>query len=182
MRRAVSMVVVLFAWAGAARGAEGDLAAQPTVRGGVSVRLPSGWTADPATDHTGAGPRTVLVARAPARDKDDTGEYQTVMAVSIDAGNKIDAAAQQTRLANDRNFSNYKSVEGPTATTIGGAEGVMFGGTFTLGPLKLRARQYMVTKDNRIYVITFAALESQWEKYRAAVEASVGSIALAQEK
>jgi hypothetical protein len=175
------MVVTLFAAAGSARAAEADLAAQATVREGVSVRLPTGWTADPA-EHAGAAPRTVLVARAPGRDKDDTGEYQTVMAVSIDAGSKIDAAAQQTRLADDRNFSNYKSVEGPKAATIGGNEGVMFGGTFTLGPLKLRARQYMFTKNNRIYVITFAALESRWEKYRAAVEASVGSVSVGGEK
>ena len=49
----------------------------------------------------------------------------------------------------------------------------MFGGTFTLGPLKLRARQYLFTRDNRIYVITCAGLESQWERYRGEVEASV---------
>jgi hypothetical protein len=154
------------------------LAAQPITRDGISLKLPANWTVDPPPANTPNARPAPLVARAPLRDRDDTGEFQTVLIISTDTGSDFDAAAQQTRLANDRSFSNYKPVETPTATRIANTDAVTFGGTFTLGPLKLRSQQYMLTRNNKIYVITVTALESQWDKYRPAFDAAIHTLTL----
>ncbi len=180
MRRAVFIFAAVATLV--SRAAAAELAAQPTVREGVSIRLPAGWTADAPAGTTEGGRRTPLTARAGTRDKDDTGDFQTVMSVSVELGNKVDAAAQQARLASDRMLSNYEAVEKPTAVKLAGAEGVMFGGTFMLGPLKLRSRQYMLAKGGKVYVVTFTSLASQWARYRPLLEASVGSMAVGPEK
>ncbi len=165
-------------------GGGGNVVGGAVTRGGVTMTLPANWTADPAPARGGdaSSRRTVLVARAPSRDTDDTGEYQAVLAISAEPGSSFDAGAQQARLAQDSNFSNYQVAEKPTPVKIAGREAVTFGGTFTLGPLKLRSRQYMLTKDNTLYVVTFTCLASQWENYIGGIEGSVRTLALPEGK
>ena len=150
------------------------IAAGATHRDGFSVRLPNGWSID---DARAATSRTRLLARAPDRDTDDTGEYQSVFSITVEDGGSVDGAAQQARLANS--FANYQPTEKPVKATIGGVAGVRIGGTFSLGPLKLRSRQYLVTHGDKIYVLTFTSLDSVWGKYLPAIEASVGTFTFA---
>ncbi len=149
------------------------LADKPAQKDGMSIQLPKGWQLD---EHAPA--RTLLQARAPGRDKDEVGEFQAVLIISSDAGGKIDAAKQQSRVAKE--YSNYKPVEEPEAVTINGLEGVKFGGTLTLGVLKLRTRQYMLIRENRIYTLTFMSLASHWGGYAASIDAAVATFSIAE--
>jgi len=121
--------------------------------------------------------RALLLARAPGRDKDEVGEFQAVLIVCSDAGGKIDAGRQQSRVATE--YSNYKAVEEPEPVTITGLEGVKFGGTLSFGGLKLRTRQYMLLRENRIYTLTFMSLASHWAGYAASFDAAAASFGLA---
>ncbi|HVS70608.1 MAG TPA: hypothetical protein VHQ47_05070 [Phycisphaerae bacterium] len=154
----------------------------PITRAGLSLKLPTHWTADPPPPHTPApdpnARRTLLVAHAPSRDTDDTGEYQAVLVISAEPGSSFDPNAQQDRLAHDSNFSNYQITEKPTPLKLADTNAVAFGGTFTLGPLKLRSRQYMLARNNTLYVVTFTCLESQWDTYIASIETSLRTLVL----
>jgi len=148
------------------------LAEKPTTtKSGVAVTLPKGWK----TDDRG-GSRNLLLARAPASDKDNTGEFQTLFSLDVASITKLDGRAQQAAVA--KKCDNYQATEEPTAVTIGGVEGVMFGGTFTTGSVKLRSRQYLLLQDGRVYILTFTALDSAWPNYAKAIEACAASLTL----
>jgi hypothetical protein len=148
--------------------AEDLLEEKPTTANNISIQLPKTWLPDDSKDT-----RPLLRARAPARDKDDTGEFQTLLWITADTGNKIDGKALQTRAAKD--YTNYKPTEEPTDVTVGDLKGVKLGGTFTVGSVKLRTRQYFLQKDDKIYTLTVMSLESKWPTYAPAIEAAIAS-------
>jgi hypothetical protein len=152
---------------GGAAGTAGALDA-PTVKGNVSLQLPKGWT--------DVGGPTLIVAQPPAADKDATGQYQAALSVSQDVGNKVDGAAQQAALA--KALQGYQVIEKPTPVTIGGLQGVMFGGSFKRGGVELRSRQYMFAVNNQVFTITFTSLSSKWAGYEGLVATSVGTFAV----
>ncbi|MCL2640970.1 MAG: DUF1795 domain-containing protein [Phycisphaerales bacterium] len=152
--------------------ADNLLTDKPTpTKGGAAITLPKGWK----TDDRG-GSRNLLLARAATSDKDNTGEFQTLFSLDAAQITKLDGHAQQTAVA--KKCENYRAVEEPTAITIGGVEGVMFGGTFTTGSVKLRSRQYLLLQDGRVYILTFTALESAWPIHAKAIEACAASLTL----
>ncbi|MCL2645989.1 MAG: DUF1795 domain-containing protein [Phycisphaerales bacterium] len=142
-----------------------------TAKSGVKITLPKGWK----TDERG-GSRNLLLARAPTSDKDNTGEFQTLFSLDADTITKLDGRAQQAAVA--KKCDNYHAIEEPTPITIGGADGVMFGGTFTTGSVKLRSRQYLLLQNGRVYILTFTALDSAWPNYAKAIEACAASLTL----
>ena len=119
------------------------------------------------------GGPTLIVAQPPAVDKDATGQYQAILSVSQDVGNKVDGAAQQAALA--KALQGYQVIETATPVAIGGLQGVMFGGSFKRGTVDLRSRQYMVAVNNQVFTITFTCLSSKWGTYQGVVEGSVGT-------
>jgi len=148
------------------------LAEKPTTtKSGVAITLPKNWK----TDDRG-GSRNLLLARAPTSDKDNTGEFQTLFSLDAATITKLDGRAQQAAVA--KKCDNYQATEEPTAITIGGIEGVMFGGTFTTGSVKLRSRQYLLLQNDRVYILTFTALDSAWPSYAKAIEACAASLTL----
>jgi hypothetical protein len=167
LKRALLTTLLLASLTLTAR-AEDLLEEKPTTPNNISIQLPKGWLPDESKDT-----RPLLKARAPARDKDDSGEFQTLLMITADEGAKIDGKAQQTRAAKD--YTNYKATEEPAEVTIDGLTGVKFGGTFTVGSVKLRTRQYMLLKDDKIYTLTFMSLESKWPTYAPAIEAAAAS-------
>ncbi len=130
---------------------------------------PKGW-AD-AKD-----PGSVLAARAPLPDNDQTGQFQASLVVSQRPGAEINAGAQERLIA--QQFAGYRQTDPPTACTLNGIKGIYFGGTFTHNNTLLHTRLYMFSADNQLYVVTFTSLASQWPVYLPAVEGSINTIAL----
>jgi len=148
------------------------LADKPTpAKAGAAVTLPKEWK----TDERG-GSRNLLLARAPSSDKDNTGEFQAIFSLDADTIAKLDGRAQQAAVA--KKCDNYQVVEEPSDVAIGGVEGVMFGGSFTIGSVKLRSRQYLLLQNGRVYILTFTALESAWANYDKAIKACAASVTL----
>jgi hypothetical protein len=146
--------------------AEQLLDEKPTEKSGVSIRLPRGWQVEERR-------AALLLARAEKRDKDNSGEFRTLLTLTSDAGTKVDGAAQQARAA--REYNDYRAEEKPEEITINGLKGERFGGTMSVGSVKLRSRQYLLLHENRIYTLTFICLASQWNTYVGAIEASVAT-------
>src|SRR4051812_1842763 len=117
-RRTILIGVLGILAAGQFAGAAELLEEKPVVKGGISIRLPKGWQ---GTERGTA----LLLARAADRDKDAQGEFRTLLTITSDANDKIDAAGQQARAA--REFKDYKVEEKPEPITINGLEGVKFG-------------------------------------------------------
>jgi hypothetical protein len=156
---------------GAGRGPDHAAApeSQPTTtKGAVTIQLPKGWTLN-----ANGGGRAVLAALAPQADADASGKFQASLSISQDAGNAINADAQQKNLA--KQMPGYAAVEQPTPVAVGGMQGVYFGGTFKSGNVVLRTRQYMFTVNNQVYTITFTSLNSVWANYKPALEAAVAT-------
>jgi len=148
------------------------LADKPTpAKGGAAITLPKGWKVDER-----GGSRNLLLAYAAASDKDNTGEFQTLFSLDAATITKLDGRAQQDAVA--KKCENYRAVEEPIAVSIGGVDGVMFGGTFTIGSVKLRSRQYLLLQEGQVYILTFTALESAWPSYARAIEACAASLTL----
>lgn len=165
------LVLVLLAAGGLRADDAPTLDTTATKKDNISIRLPAGWVVDDNAPHA------ILHASAPQRDQDESSDFQAVLSISSVSGNIVDGAAQQERLT--REIPSYKVVEKPTRVKIGKLEAVTFGGTFTQGPIKLRARHYMLTKDDRIYIVTFTSLESHWLDYVGLLEASVDTFTIA---
>jgi hypothetical protein len=70
---------------------------------------------------------------------------------------------------------DYKVIEPPTAVTISGVKGVMFGGSFKNGKVDVRSRQYMFAINSQIYTITLTSLDSAWTDHQGVLEASIAT-------
>jgi hypothetical protein len=161
------LLIVGLVWVLAASARAGDgLDPQATQRHGISIRLPTDWKCQPRDSA-----HLLLAASAPTSDSDTTGDYAPRLTISIAPGSVIDGPGQQKRLGQD--IQNYQATEQPTETTINGIKGVTFGGTFTVGALKLRSRQYLLVHADHLYTLTVLSLASTWEQHVAAAEASV---------
>ena len=168
--------VILLAIPGALLHAA-EQAEKPTPIGTSSIHLPKGWIIKSATD-------TMLSARAPTPDKDDSpgttmppadaAEYSPAVSVKIqNFTGEIDPAAQQKLLASS--FDKYRTIEKPAPISIGDAKGYVFGGTFAVGKIQLRSRHYMLTANNKLYVIAFTTLASRWADHQAEFDAAAKS-------
>ncbi len=142
------------------------LAPTPTPKPGISIQLPKDWKLQP---HDSI--HILLSASAPAQDSDTTGLYTAGLTITKTAGSSVDGTAQQARLSHD--FPDYAITEKPTPITIDGIDGVMFGGTFSAGSLKLRSRQYLLTQGDHIFTLTVTSLASTWDLHLPAIHASV---------
>lgn len=157
---------ILALFSGVAAAAGGDDLDANISKGGVSIQPPKGWVPK-------AGNTSILAVVAPQADKEGSGDGYSASLSIITRGAPIDSAAQQKLLADT--LENYRAVEGPAPVMIGGNKAVMFGGTFTVGKLQLRIRQYLVTLNNKPYVIAFVCLGSKWQAYQGVLDASVGT-------
>jgi len=157
--------------------AQGPELEKATSFGGSSIRLPKGWLVKASSD-------TSLTARAPAADKESAdpsgkppqgvAEYAPAVSIKVQGyAGEIDPAAQQKVLV--AGIDGYRSVETPAPVTIGEAKGYMFGGTFLFGKLQLRSRHYLLTMNNKLYVIAFTTLASRWQDHQEEFEASAKS-------
>lgn len=69
-------------------------------------------------------------------------------------------------------LKNYKITE-DKSVKINGAEAYLIGGTFVMDELHLRNSQLIVIKNDKAYVVTGTALESNWDKYKNLFESSL---------
>ena len=166
--RVMQLTVGILMLAGAVCALAADQLEAPIVKDGMSIALPKGW----AVEEPKAG-RTILVGRSKENEKDESGEFPTTISVGVSSSGKPDGKAIQE--ANAKELKNYKAVEEPREVDLGGASGVVLGGTFTRGALKLRTRQYVLTAGEKGYVVTIVMLESRWEKSRQAAEVAVAT-------
>jgi hypothetical protein len=138
------------------------------VKGNVSIQLPKGWV--------NAGGQALIAAQPAGTDNDASGQFRASLTINVGTGNRVDAAGAQAAQA--KQWPGYVAVEKPGPVTVGGMQGVMFGGKFKLGSLELRSRQYMFAVGGQVYTITFTCLNSKWAGYQEMVEASVGTFAV----
>jgi hypothetical protein len=155
-----------------ARAADPSPLDPPHSQAGMTIALPKGWTVDQPKSG-----RTILIARPKDPEKDDSGEFPTTLSVALASAAKPDGKALQD--ANAHTLQNYKPVEEPRDIQIGGAAGVVLGGTFTRGALKLRTRQYVLVSGDKAYILTIVMLESRWDKYHQLAESAVASFQIA---
>jgi hypothetical protein len=167
-RREIAVVAGILLLAGSIAKAD-DLEEKPVVKGGISIRLPKGWQVaerEPA----------LLVARASARDKDPQGEFRALLTITSSVNDKVDAAKQQAQAA--REFRDYKAEEKPEAIEINGLSGAKFGGTMSTGSVRVRSRQYLLQRDNRVYTLTFMCLATYWKSYEPIIEACAATFSI----
>jgi len=166
-------VMAMLIMESAARGGAEDVLDKAVAKSGITIQLPRAWVLGETRNV-----RTLLVAQAPLKDKDDTGEFGAAMTISTGAATKPDAKAILNTLKHD--YPHFKMLDEPQEMQINGLTGIMLGGSFQAGALKLRMRQYVLTDGKAGYVVTVIGLESAWEKYEKALEASVATFGLAE--
>jgi hypothetical protein len=167
-RREILVVAGILLFAGRVATAD-ELEEKPVVKAGISIRLPKKWE---VTEREMA----ILVARAPERDKDAQGEFRTLVTITSDLNDKIDAAKQQAQAAKE--FRDYKADEKPEAIEINGLSGAKFGGTMSTGSVRVRSRQYLLQHENHVYTLTFMCLASAWKAYEPMIEACVATFSV----
>jgi hypothetical protein len=160
-------------------GVPGDLDILTTV-GNVTVNLPAGWALNVG--------RQIMIEAHPANpDKDATGTFQASIAinrVTLSGGApgavpKADVGLGANQQAADaKKETAYQSVEKPAAVVINGLSGVKYGGTFKRGAAELRSRAYILARNDEVYLITFASLNSKWPAYQKLMEESVATFTL----
>lgn len=119
---------------------------------GYSFFVPSDWIVDQSTGITMATPNrysTVYLTLAVFASEQTPEEYW--------AAGKDDIAAK---------FTDYTLDEDGAAGTVGGHPALRstFGGTYYTGAA-YRGRQYIARRDGRMFVFTYAAGESEYERY-----------------
>src|SRR4051812_46495451 len=107
LSRKILPQLLLIALAACALGA--DLQ-QPTKKNGIDIAFPVGWEVKDG----GLG-KTIVGALGP-KEKDNTGDFQPAISISVEPGNKIDGAAQQNQLVTS--MTGYKIVDKPNNITL----------------------------------------------------------------
>ncbi len=166
---AVLAVALLLASRGALDAQELNPA---SVKGNMSVQLPKGWVEEATAGNT------LLVAGAPQKDKDATGEKAASLSITVTDNAKIDPAALKKELSAAARLQIRMANRWPSSRS-NGLQGVMVGGTVIKQGVVLQSRQYFFVQNNQRYAITFTCLKSRFAAYRETIEASIGTVKVA---
>jgi hypothetical protein len=163
MCRRVFSFFVFAAMLGVSASAAEDLA-KPSARGDVSIQFPKGWVH--ARDDA-------LAASAPAAEKSAGEELPATIQITEVNKPRIDPAALPA-------VAGYQAIEKPAPyKTASGLEGFFIGGTFKgADGSTLRSRQYVISANNKTYIITMTALNSRWDGYEKLLEASAATFSV----
>jgi len=157
----VSLFLMVAAILAGVQVARADDLEKASAKREMSIQFPKGWV---HAKDDGLG------ASAPAADKEFSGALPATIQITEVQKAHIDPSALPA-------VAGYQAVEKPTAfKTAAGLEGFFIGGTFKGGDgSTLRSRQYVISTNNKTYIITMTALNAHWDAYQKLLEASVAT-------
>src|SRR6266568_3893191 len=133
-----------------------------------SLNPPSGWTVDSSGVYG-----TAVVFYGPT----DTG-FRVNMNVIVESTSlTLNAYVSASKSQLSASLTNYNLVsEGPT--TIGGIDAYELVGTFTQGSFNIKNKQDFLVQNQKAYVITSTALQSNYGTYQPVFDESVQTFTL----
>ena len=133
-----------------------------------SLNPPSGWTVDSSGVYG-----TAVVFYGPT----DTG-FRVNMNIIVESTSlTLSAYVSASKSQLSASLTNYNLVsEGPT--TIGGIDAYVLVGTFTQGSFNIKNKQDFLVQNQKAYVITSTALQSNYDTYQPAFDESVQTFTL----
>ncbi len=133
-----------------------------------SLNPPSGWTVDSSGVYG-----TAVVFYGPT----DTG-FRVNMNVIVESTSlTLSAYVSASKSQLSASLTNYNLVsEGPT--TLGGIDAYELVGTFTQGSFNIKNKQDFLVQNQKAYVITSTALQSNYDTYQPVFDESVQTFKL----